>query len=558
MVVLALVLALGVLGFLLRMTQSQHTDGAQLAQMISLGQLDAELNAGVAQARLNLEVLPPAVAQSTQRLAQARRSLGWDEAAMDQLPAAVTEARQAYFTALRDKLAKADAFQVQRGAFVGDFQKLHQVSEEAQKGAAASKLAPLVLQLAEEVRAYCLQPAPVSGPRIVNLMAQIQSGSKQIADPARRATLLKLRDTSVAVLSAKDKVQLLSDQLLAAPTGRTLGTLRATYGEYHRAELASTARYRLILVVYTLALLVAFGLIGLRLRHSIGALDQANTELQNINLNLERTVYERTQDLRKALDDLREQQAQLIQSEKMASLGQMVAGVAHEINTPLGYATSNVGVVRESLEVIKDNPEFEDFTALLKDAEHGLTTIADLVMSLKNFSRVDRSRTELFTINDGLDTALKICHNQLKGRVEIERDYGELPPIPCAPSQLNQVFLNLLTNAGQAIEGDGRIRIRTRDAGDRIEIAIRDSGCGMDAETQSHIFKPFFTTKEVGEGTGLGLTIVFRIIEDHNGRITVQSAPGAGTEFTITLPKPRAAAVPVTAGRVAEPQRAAA
>ena len=174
---------------------------------------------------------------------------------------------------------------------------------------------------------------------------------------------------------------------------------------------------------------------------------------------------------------------------------------------------------------------------MLVDAGYGLGQIAELVVSLKNFSRVDRSRSELFDVNEGLDVAIKICGSQFKNRIQIVRDYGTPPKIPCAPSQLNQVFLNILSNAAQAIGDEGSISIRTWDTKTDVNISIRDSGCGMDAQTRAHIFEPFFTTKDVGKGTGLGLSIVFRIIEDHHGSIHVDSTPGEGTDFTIRLPK---------------------
>jgi signal transduction histidine kinase len=316
------------------------------------------------------------------------------------------------------------------------------------------------------------------------------------------------------------------------------------------------------------------GWLGLRLRSSYRDLDRANSGLTRANETLEEQVEKRTHDLSLALQDLRASQAQLVQSEKMASLGQMVAGVAHEINTPLGYARSNTEIVRNSLADVRGlclaqdkalglmtaegasdeevanavadaeaqrqnlNPEelMGDLANLLQDTDHGLHQISELVSSLKDFSRVDRSRSDLFSVNDGIDSALKICHNQLKGRVEVVKQYGELPQIECSPSQLNQVFLNLFTNAAQAIDGEGRIYIHTLAGTDGVDVRILDTGCGMNEDVRKRIFEPFFTTKPVGKGTGLGLSIVFRIIEEHGGRIDVRSAPGKGSEFAIHLP----------------------
>jgi signal transduction histidine kinase len=319
----------------------------------------------------------------------------------------------------------------------------------------------------------------------------------------------------------------------------------------------------------------------LRLRQSYGELDKANDGLKIANRTLESQVQERTKDLRGAITELRESQAQLVQSEKMASLGQMVAGVAHEINTPLGYARGNARIVRNTLgeirmlcatqgralsllnaanaseeEVATAIAEAEaqrqemqpdelmgDLESLLLDADHGLVQIADLVSSLKDFSRVDRSRTDVFDLNAGIESAIKICNNQLKNRVEVIREFGSLPEIECSPSQINQVFLNLINNAGQAIQGEGHITIRTATEKGGVVVKVTDTGIGMSEAVKKRIFEPFFTTKPVGQGTGLGLSIVFRIIEEHHGRIEVESTPGKGTTFSVHLPllQPRSA-----------------
>jgi two-component system, NtrC family, sensor kinase len=390
-----------------------------------------------------------------------------------------------------------------------------------------------------------------------------------------------LRLNAEAVIADKAELVDKVSGFLGRPTGPQLDAMEQAYMAWHGAQVAEANRYRLLLAAYAAILLLVLGLLGIRLRNSYRDLDRANEKLVDANENLEGQVQERTQDLRKALKNLQESEAQLIQSEKMASLGQMVAGVAHEINTPLGYARSNARMVRTSLEELRDlmaaqdramtlltteqatedevaqaladaqarreevNPTelVVDLDTLLDDASHGLTQIAELVSSLKDFSRVDRSRADLFNVNHGLDSALKICNNLIKDRIEVIKQYGDVPEIECAPSQLNQVFLNLLTNAGQAIEGTGQITLLTEAEADGVVIRIRDSGIGMSDEVRAKIFEPFFTTKAVGSGTGLGLSIVFRIIEDHGGQIEVQSTPGEGSEFIIRLPLKQAAPV---------------
>ncbi|MCK5860400.1 MAG: GHKL domain-containing protein [Abyssibacter sp.] len=400
-----------------------------------------------------------------------------------------------------------------------------------------------VMTLLDELASYGLQANPNNGGRIYSLMARMNGRHPTFEQAARD------------VRAAKDELQPIADALTDSAPVEQLNALGALVRDTIAVQDARIEHYTLALAAFAGALLLVFSLIGLRLRGSFN-------ELDGINANLEKLVEERTDELNRTLQELRMQQAHLIQSEKLSSLGQMVAGVAHEINTPLGYALSNVETVKESIALVEaagglseDAQErVVEADVLLEDSMHGMHQIDELVKSLKNFSRMDRSTTELFNLNDGLDTALKICQNQLKGRVEIERDFAELPAVLCAPSQINQVFLNLINNGAQAIEGTGLIRIETRHEADQAVIRISDSGCGMDEETRAHIFEPFFTTKAVGEGTGLGLSIVFRIIEDHGGRITVDSTPGNGSEFTITLPVRQSAASSPVATFAAEPE----
>lgn len=291
---------------------------------------------------------------------------------------------------------------------------------------------------------------------------------------------------------------------------------------------------------------------------------------------LEQRVEERTRELATAYKRLKASQAQLVQSEKMASLGQMVAGVAHEINTPLGYVKNNVEMTRRLLAVAGElleeyqhlvqmltsgeveeatlqaqinkvlelsNEFFEEDTfketdELLNDSLYGVEQISELVVNLRNFSRLDQARIADVNLNDNLDSVLTIAHNQLKHRVEVVKHYGELPPVSCSPSQLNQVFLNLITNASQAVEpGQGRIVIKTSADEKTVQVSIQDNGKGIPQAVLKKIFDPFFTTKPIGEGTGLGLSISHQIVHQHGGKIKVASQEGKGTRFVVLIPR---------------------
>jgi signal transduction histidine kinase len=296
---------------------------------------------------------------------------------------------------------------------------------------------------------------------------------------------------------------------------------------------------------------------------------------------MERQVTRNATELAQAYRKLKSSQAQLVQSEKMASLGQMVAGVAHEINTPLGYVRNNVELMKEfsaqarellgagmalvrvlldpagsevevarQLAAIEDlrgmvDPDllFSDMETLFGDTAFGLGQISELVLGLKDFSRLDQAATDNVSLNDCVGNALLIARNALKNKVEVVRQLGDIPRISCVPSQINQVLLNLLTNAAQAIADKGTIVVKTWSDDTAAYISVQDSGKGIAPDNLKKIFDPFFTTKPVGEGTGLGLSICWQIVQQHGGRIRVASEVGKGTRFVIALPlaKPAAA-----------------
>jgi PAS domain S-box-containing protein len=258
------------------------------------------------------------------------------------------------------------------------------------------------------------------------------------------------------------------------------------------------------------------------------------------------------ENLKKTNQELRDTQIQLVQSEKMASLGMLVAGVAHEINTPVGAITSMHDTLIRAINKLKTTIEKEcagggrmgdnlmKYMSIIDEAnkviESGGERVTNIVKRLRSFARLDEAELKKADINEGIEDTLTIVHHELKHNVEVVKNYGDLPEISCYPGQLNQVFLNLFINAKQAFRDKGRLEITTYSRNRRIVVEVADNGSGIPEDKLKKIFDPGFTTKGVGVGTGLGLSICYQIIQAHHGVITVTSEVGVGTTFRITLP----------------------
>ncbi|SFU80426.1 ATP-binding protein [Pseudoduganella namucuonensis] len=277
---------------------------------------------------------------------------------------------------------------------------------------------------------------------------------------------------------------------------------------------------------------------------------------------------------------LREAHEQLLQSEKMASIGQLAAGIAHEINNPVGFVNSNMGTlnsyvgtlfsviasyeqalgshpalkpIQQKMAAVRDEADLEfvqeDASALVRESMDGLKRVKDIVQALKDFSHVGEVEWQVADLHQGLDSTLNIVANEIRYKATVEKHYGVLPQVHCLASQLNQVFMNLLVNAGQAIRTQGVITIRTGHDKGWVWVEIGDTGAGIAPEHLNRIFEPFFTTKPVGSGTGLGLSLSYGIVNKHGGKIEVASELGKGTRFTVRLPvTPPAMDAPATAG----------
>ncbi|MFT6100001.1 MAG: signal transduction histidine kinase [Arenicella sp.] len=354
----------------------------------------------------------------------------------------------------------------------------------------------------------------------------------------------------------------LYQDLLAINTDQLLNQIESDYADYHNSAIAGSNALGGALLGYGVTLLLALIFFGYTIWRNYALLEQQ--------------VADRTEEIKNAYEELRESRELLIQNEKMASLGQMVAGVAHEINTPLGYVTSNVGSLKLnvsdlgeltsklhelSAELSADQPDsssistltaelvkiyteleanelIDESQQLLDDGIFGLQEISKLVVSLKDFSRLDRQAIESIDIHNCLESSLTIASNPIKENdVSVVREFAELPKITCSPSKLNQLFLNIITNACQAMhEQTGSLTIRTSSDNDEVRIDFIDQGIGMDEQTRQKMFDPFFTSKEIGQGTGLGMSIAYKIIEAHNGRIEVSSILNQGTTVSVILP----------------------
>ena len=328
-----------------------------------------------------------------------------------------------------------------------------------------------------------------------------------------------------------------------------------------------------------------FGILAGTMEHMIDELESAFETINDLKNNLEVKVADRTKDLHaanlqladrsnsleKTLKELRDAQSQLVHSEKMAALGQVVAGVAHEINNTINFISGALPPLRVSIGQMKDlaghcneilketettssegevliqppglqnypNYDYDelvdDVNVLLENVQEGVKRTTKIVMDLKNFSRPDREEVRAYDVHENIESTLALLYHEYKYNIEIRREYSEdIPKIPGIAGQLNQVFMNILINAVQSISGKGRITIRTWKDDDSVHIAFRDTGGGIDASMLDRIFEPFFTTKEVGKGTGLGLSISYGIIKNHHGDILVHSHKD-GTEFEVVL-----------------------
>lgn len=279
-------------------------------------------------------------------------------------------------------------------------------------------------------------------------------------------------------------------------------------------------------------------------------------QLKEKNVSLARQVQERTElaeqlaETNGALEEtnrrLKEAQAHLVQSEKMASLGQLVAGIAHEINNPLAFVINNLFVVQEGLDRLmaerpplvsaEGTPRMEKARARLRDMHEGTERVKELVTKLRTFSRLDEGKFKTVQIHESIESVLLLLRHRLEDRIQVERNFGGPDHLACYAGELNQVLMNLVANAIDSIEGPGRITISTEQQNGHFVFRVRDTGKGISEQIREKVFDPFFTTKPIGQGTGLGLAISYGVVKAHGGAIDFRSKEGEGTEFVVKIP----------------------
>ena len=559
------ILLIGGLGFLFNKTRRVDFDAHNdiIGNLRQLKQIDAEWNIDVFKSKMGINNNYDPVAQPLPVI----RELGTGLAQKTEQTGDSAELQsmlKSFQAVMANKIGLIERFKSQNSIYRNSTNFLPTAYEDViaaakRVGLSAGRQAELeamVNPVFSETLSYNLTPDTALKEKLTQQVSTLQQRADQFPLEVKDALGVLVAHIGTT-LKQQDVGANLLNELSSLPTAKKIDELSDAYSRTHEGRLLDQQFYRQLLIAYSVCLLALLAYVGWRLVKSYRQLGKVNGALNLAN------------------KELKESQMQLVQSEKMSALGQMVAGIAHEINTPLAYVKGTLDVMKEHLGKVHDlansshlfatslrdkgidrqelntqylqvatlsrdvvkNKRFEELDAMLSDGTHGIGQISEIVVNLRNFSRLDRASVANFDVRKGLDSTLLLAKNMLKHRVTVETDYLDVPDIMCSPSQINQVFLNIITNAAHAMGEHGTLILRTElhDA-KTIRIEIQDDGGGIPQGVLPKIFDPFFTTKPIGEGTGMGLSISYKIIEAHGGKILVDTEAGIGTTFSILLP----------------------
>ena len=557
-------------------TQGADTmrQGEVLGWMRELKEIDARWDVEILRTRNDFA--PPAPVDYTPQVNRLRKALtaAADETGSPVLKRSMTDLTAAF-------LQKADLIEKFRNANAATKQALTRVLaadveiaglvrgswqdfRDRDRLVAAENAVTLLLA---EAQRYYYAPGEAQRKSVETVAADLVEAAAQLP-AAVRDGLARLEANVQQLLGAKPIEEKLHDRLAFITAGPRVTSVAGAYALERDSVLTWRERYRVYLVYFSAAVLVLVAYLAARLIASYRRLDVANEAL-------ERRLAGRTRELTETAGRLQESEAQLVLTERMSELGQMVAGLAHEIATPLAYVKGSLSTsrgrlpglslalaeVEKLITLLKGGRETPDALArqlavvqahvaeleqhqvmgelqrLAQDGLYGVDQISEIVVSLRNFGRLDRGRMADFNLNEGVQSTLRIARHEVK-RHTVQEDYGDIPTITCSPSQINQVLLSLINNAAQAIESErGTIRLTTRREDEaHVAVEIEDNGKGIPPDVLPRIFDPLFTTRDSGKGTGLGLSISRKIVAQHGGSITVDSAVGIGTKFRVVLP----------------------
>ncbi len=534
-------------------------------RLLTIDSLDSSLSALALRSRYNLDSNYDNLVSASSQLDFAVEELGDSYFKDDLLKGSLLERR---FNSFKSELAvKMDLIEnfkshnsvLRNSAKYAPIAGRELMEIASQEGLA--DVANLYSEIVYEVMDYTRQsPADTDASKLREFV-QILPDTEVFMPPDSLSTIIEFTNHVATVIQEKTQTEAYLSNALSSTSSSRLDELSKAWSQWVSENNKARGVYRILVIFYVALLLAISAYIAYRLR--------------TLYVSLDKEVAKRALELENAFAELKQSEQQMMQSEKMASLGQLVAGVAHEINTPLGYITSNVEVVKSALKqfgsmltpiknisdearhsepdkkvisnelrsIIKEYREGElpdsmvEVEELLEDSAFGLEEISKLVVSLKDFSRAEKSEREETDIHSGLQTTIKICNNAIGERKVVTHFSDSVPAINAFPAQLNQVFMNILNNAAQATDPkSGTINVETTSNEDSVTIVFSDNGSGMDEETLSKMFDPFFTTKDVNEGTGLGMSISYKIVQNHGGEIDVKSQINSGTQVTITLP----------------------